>query len=62
MQWRGTAEDVQRARESRKNVEYLDADTIEQELDEDAPVFSKPLSLANLVEVLDEMWEGERML
>ena len=62
MQWRGTTEDVQRARESRKNVEYLDADSIEQELDDDAPAFSKPISLVNLVEVLDEMWEGERML
>jgi hypothetical protein len=53
---------VQRARESRKNVEYLDADSIEQELDDDAPAFSKPISLVSLVEVLDEMWEGERML
>ena len=53
---------MQRGRESRQHVEYLGIDEVEDELESDVAKFSKPVPLALLVEVLDELWEGERTL
>lgn len=39
-----------------------DPDLCAARQEKEALAFTRPIPLARLVEVLDEMWEGERML
>mmetsp|Transcript_30836 Transcript_30836/g.62503 ORF Transcript_30836/g.62503 Transcript_30836/m.62503 type:complete len:226 (+) Transcript_30836:271-948(+) len=64
-EWRGTPEQVAaaRARSAANRREPLDTDDMENQLeDSDVETFSRPISLPDLVEVLDELWQGERTL
>eukprot|EP00286_Rhodomonas_abbreviata_P012608 CAMPEP_0181321908 /NCGR_PEP_ID=MMETSP1101-20121128/18944_1 /TAXON_ID=46948 /ORGANISM="Rhodomonas abbreviata, Strain Caron Lab Isolate" /LENGTH=221 /DNA_ID=CAMNT_0023429783 /DNA_START=145 /DNA_END=811 /DNA_ORIENTATION=- len=54
---------VARARVAANRREPLDTDDMENQLeDSDIEVFSQPIPLTELVEVLDELWQGERTL
>jgi len=64
-EWRGTAAQVAeaRARVKARGREPLDTDEMENQLeDSDVEAFSQPVPLPELVEVLDELWQGERTL